>query len=336
MTPVPFTRFRPSASRCPSGRGPTPPWRFGLAAYGVSGLGVDYKNGPIDQPSYYNFGGGNTAPLASGEYTDLAIMKFSPAIAYQPLPNLSIGLGVHVDYASLDLREGSSNGFSAGLQPGIIYKPIDNLHLGLTYISPQKVTFDNVADFDGNGYLDDLDLEAPQQASFGAAYTVPSINLLVEADVRWLNWSNADGYSDFDWDDQWVFAIGGQIEPVQNLFLRAGYNYGKNPVNEHNDWDGSFNPATGQPNSVQNIQGKVLPNYYYETFRVIGFPAIVEHHLTLGAGYRFTDNFELNLAWVHGFETSIKETGTDLFGRPISIESTLSEDSLDFGFTWRF
>ena len=62
----------------------------------------------------------------------------------------------------------------------------------------------------------------------------------------------------------------------------------------------------------------------------------MEHHLTLGFGYRFTDDFEVNLAWVHGFENTIKETGHGLFGRPVSIESTLSEHSYDFGFTWRF
>jgi len=320
----------------PIGEGTTTKWRFGLAAYGVSGLGVDYKQGPLDQPNYYNFGGGNTAPLVAGEYTDLAIMKFSPALAFQALPNLSVGLGVHIDYASLDLREGKSSGFTLGLQPGIIYRPIDNLYLGLTYITPQSVTHDDVADFDGDGWLDDLDLEAPQQASFGAAYLFDTLNLLLEADVRWLNWSDADGYSDFDWDDQWVFAIGGQIEPLTDFFLRAGYNYGKNPVNEHSGWNGAMNPATGQPFSTQSVQGKVLPTYYCETFRVIGFPAIVEHHLTLGAGYRFTENFEVNLAWVHGFKNEIEESGTDLFGRPVTVKSTLSEDSIDFGLTWRF
>ena len=29
-----------------------PLWRFGLAAYGVSGLGVDYRNSSIDQPRF--------------------------------------------------------------------------------------------------------------------------------------------------------------------------------------------------------------------------------------------------------------------------------------------
>ncbi len=52
-----------------------PLWRFGLAAYGVSGLGVDYRNTDLDQPQFANFGG---FPLVAGEYTQLSIMKFAP------------------------------------------------------------------------------------------------------------------------------------------------------------------------------------------------------------------------------------------------------------------
>ena len=67
-------------------------WRFGLAAYGVTGLGVDYRDTPIDQATYPS-----GAPVASGEYTELQIMKFAPSLSFQLLPNLSLGLAFHVD-----------------------------------------------------------------------------------------------------------------------------------------------------------------------------------------------------------------------------------------------
>ncbi|RLB13673.1 MAG: hypothetical protein DRG82_15240 [Deltaproteobacteria bacterium] len=57
---------------------------------------------------------------------------------------------------------------------------------------------------------------------------------MAEINVRWYNWADAKGYEDFDWDNQWVFALGVQYRPVGKLALRAGFNYGKNPVNEHN------------------------------------------------------------------------------------------------------
>ena len=306
-----------------------PFWRFGLAAYGVTGLGVDYRGTSLDQPRYYNFGPFGQFPLIAGEYTQLSIMKFAPAIAVQPNERLSFGLAAHIDYSTLDLRDGSSPGYGIGAQLGMIYKVNDSLSLGLNYITPQNVDYDNVFDFDGDGISDRLKLESPQQIGLGVAYKFFNYKMLLEADVKWINWANANGYEDFDWDNQWVFAVGGQYEPIQKLFLRMGYNYGANPVNEHNGWDGT-------PTSQITVQGKNLPRYYYETFRVIGFPAVVEHHITAGIGYEFSPKFALNLGLMHAFSKTLKEQGTDLTGQPVGIESTLSENSLDLGLTWRF
>ena len=320
----------------PMSKDPSTPWRFGLAAYGVSGLGVDYRGTAIDDPDFYDFGGGMAAPLVAGEYTQLSIMKFAPAVGYRFNDQWSLGLALHVDYGMLDLRSGTSSGFGFGLQPGIIYKPLHNLSLGLTYISPQEVDHKNVTDFDGDGQLDDLTLEAPQQLALGVGYEFLGGTMLVEGNVRWINWSDAEGYNDFDWDDQWVFSIGAQYAATPKLTFRAGYNFGENPVKEHDGFDGSFNPMTGMPNSVNTVQGKTIPSYYYETFRIIGFPAVVEHHVTFGASYSITDSIILSLGYVHAFEKTISQQGTNIFGQPVTMESSLSEDSIEFGFTFRF
>jgi long-chain fatty acid transport protein len=322
--PIPAIGFSVPISSAPQN------WRFGLAAYGVSGLGVDYRDTSIDNSTYYPSPPfpAPGAPLVSGDYTQLQIMKFAPSLAFQPKPDLSIGLAVHIDYGNLDLKNGGSSGFALGLQPGIIFKPTDNLSLGLTYTSAQKINHKNVTDFDQDGTDDDLKLEAPQQLGLGVAYDFFNTGLLLAADVKWLNWSDADGYQEFDWDDQWVLAIGAQYKATEKLVLRAGYNYGENPVKEHNNFSGT---------TTTTVQGKTLPStYYYETFRIIGFPAIVEHHFTAGIGYKFTDAFSLDLGFMYAVEESISESGTDPFGTPVTLESTLSETSLDFGLTYRF
>jgi long-chain fatty acid transport protein len=304
----------------PVTQGLNPPlWRFGMAAYGVSGLGVDYRDTDIDQP-IPAFGGN---PLASGTFTQLQSMRFAPSLSYQPFARLSFGLAGVLEYANLDLGEGSDWSYGVGVQAGVTYKATNWLTLGLNYISPRDTEYQNVADFDGDGDLDNLRLDAPQELGFGAAVTFGSF--LVEADTKWINWSDADGYEDFDWNDQYVFAIGGQWQALPKLFLRAGYNYAENPLEDNS----GFSPA------LTSVQGKKLPGYYFETFRTIGFPAIVEHHVTLGLTYEFTPNFALNLGYVHGFEETFKEKGTDFAG-PTTIESKLSEDSIDFGLTWRF
>jgi hypothetical protein len=62
----------------------------------------------------------------------------------------------------------------------------------------------------------------------------------------------------------------------------------------------------------------------------------VEHHLTLGLPYQFTQKFGAILAYMHAFENEIVESGTDLFGRPTTMTSDLRENGLDFSLNWRF
>ena len=195
--------------------------------------------------------------------------------------------------------------------------------MALSYTTPQKVTHENVFDFNGDGNFDNLDLEAPQTLAFGVS-AEPNDSLLVEFDTKWINWSDADGYKDFDWEDQWVFAVGAQYKVTQAFALRIGYNYGKNPVKEH---DG-FNPM-----GTTNVQGTDVPTMNYEFFRIVGFPAIIEHHLTMGAGYKFTSNMAVNVSYMHGFEETITETSAGDFA---TLESTLKEDSVSLGFTVLF
>ena len=301
-------------------------WRFGLSAYGVSGLGVDYRDTKIDQPNYFGPG----APLAAGTYTNLQLMKFAPTIAYQVLPNLSVGTSFQINYSTLDLGDGSVAAYSYGVKLGAIYKPLDQLSLGLVYTSPQKATYNHVYDFSGNGRRQNLTLEQPQEVGLGVAYEFLKPRMLLETNVKWINWSDADGYDDFDWNDQWVFAVGGQWEAIDHVFFRLGYNYAKNTVDDHDNWNGTFGA------DFVSVQGKSLPRYYYESFRVMGFPAIVEHHLAAGFGYEMGENLVLNLSYMHAFENELSESGTALDGSNAKIKSKLYEDSLSFAFTWRF
>ena len=146
--------------------------------------------------------------------------------------------------------------------------------------------------------------------------------------VKWINWGDADGYKDFDWDNQWVFAIGCQYQLIPKLFLRADYNYAKTPV-EDND---GFNDM-----AQRNVRDKMIPNeYYYESFSLIGFPVLAEHHITAGIGYEFTQRLSANLGYMHPFKNDLSETGIDLLGNPVKIESELTENAIDLGLTWRF
>jgi long-chain fatty acid transport protein len=108
------------------------------------------------------------------------------------------------------------------------------------------------------------------------------------------------------------------------LTLRLGYNHDKNPVKENNGWD---------PSSTYTVQGIDGNRANYETQRIIGFPAVVEHHITAGVGYRLTDAFGLNLSFMYAPENTINETS---LGNAITLESKLSEWSTTAGLTWYF
>lgn len=298
-----------------------PYWRMGLAAYGVSGLGVDYRDTDVDQRDAF----GNRH--ASGTYTDLQRLKAAPSLAFQPVRNLSLGLALHLHRATLDLGNGPKDGSTLGLQPGVIYRPTDEFALGFTYISPQEIKHRNVSDFDGDGQMDPLTLEAPQMYGFGVAWEPIALPLLLETDVKWYNWSDAKGYKDFDWEDQWVYNIGLRYNLTSRFTLRAGYNYAESPVKTHDNFNGA---------NLVTVQGKPMPTYYYETFRIVGFPGIAEQHVTFGLGYKFTEKLSLDVSYMHAFENSISESGTDIYGNPAKLESTLSESSLGLGLSWAF
>jgi len=176
-------------------------------------------------------------------------------------------------------------------------------------------------------------LNMPQQVSFGVslAHVFESgLGILVAADVRWLEWSRTwksldgrltDGESvelneltgdasgslaldvPLDWNDQLVFAGGIAVSPLDWLVVRAGYNYGKNPVPSN----------TVQPTT----------------------PAILEHHAMIGVGVHVR-RFEFSLAWEHAFENTVK-VGQSVSNVDVSqSEISASLDVIALGVSIRF
>ncbi len=282
---------------------------FGIAAYGVSGMGVDYRN---------------KDPMATN--TKVSVMKFVPAVSYKA-GAFSYGLGMDIDYQAADFGEGLSHNYAVGARLGAGYE-YGAWNLGLTYVTPQTVdhkriyNFDEVPPWNSTTY-DNLKLANPAQYGAGVAYKGLD-KWLFTADVKYIDWANAKGYKDFDWQSQTVYAVGVQNKTTDKLTLRAGWNYGKNPVKKHNN----FNAG-----GATTIQGTPMSEFGYEYFRIVGFPGIVENHFTLGAGYEFSPKFTLNLGYMLAPANTISET--DNSGN-ITLKSKLSEQSLDLGLNFKF
>lgn len=111
----------------------------------------------------------------------------------------------------------------------------------------------------------------------------------------------------FGWEDQTVYKVGAQFLYSDDLILRAGWNYGKNPINE--DREIIFNLLA---------------------------PATVEHHITMGVTYMLNSDMELNGSFVHAFSnelsgpTYISDDGSNL-GR-----AKMDQNSIGGSFSMKF
>ena len=312
---------------------------FGIGAFGVSGLGTDYNGKGPQQPfpAFYNM------------RTTLQFLRIIPALSYQINPMISVGAGIDFAYGSLDMNAtlptssglesfggGQSTALGIGGQLGVAFNFGNLVYAGLSYQTPVSMTYRHVFDFQGasqhhfTGSFQDLKLEQPQELAFGVGIA-PTNKWNVGADVRWINWSNADGYKDFGWKDQWVFALGTSYKLTPKLTLRAGFNYARSPIRSNN-----FGSNRSQTTAAY-ISGYPFSQYAIDFFNLYGFPAITEEAVTVGGSYQFTNSFGVSLAYEHDFQHSVTDTGTCFSGSgTCSIGAKNAEDALSVALEWRF
>lgn len=280
----------------------------GLAAIGSAGLGVDYRN---------------KDPLAVT--TNLGLLQLMNAASYKVTDDFSLGGTLSVNYQSLDMGAGESHAWGVGAQVGGLYQ-CDPFSFGVTYRMPQLMHHRRISDMQalaGDPRYYSLKLELPQKVGAGIAYT-PCESLLLETDVKWIDWSHAKGYKDFDWDSQWVFSAGAEVRPVKKVGLRFGYSYGTGILSDNDNW---------APLSPVSVQGKTMPNLQYEYLRVVGFPAVMQHHLCVGMGIDVNENMTLNLGVVHALRGKAEEHSA---GGAAVLKTGVSQTFFDFGVSLKF
>jgi long-chain fatty acid transport protein len=279
----------------------------GLGVVGVSGMGVDY-----DADLYM-----------SKLLTSYMNLRVAPAVSYEILENLSVGVAVNLMYATMEWdamgamgnpKRDSAGAFGYGATIGVTFKPVKPLTLGLAYET--KSTFSDF-EFDlGAIGTEKLEFDQPQVATVGASYQVIE-PLLVAADVEWINWSAVAGENqpkftqttpatnpwNMNWSDQVVVKVGAQYAVTPELKVRAGYNYGKMPLDKD------------------------------RAFENLAFPAVAEHHVTLGAGYT-VGGLTVNLAGVYSPEAKI--SGGNMAQGITTYESKMSQVAVDLGVAYKF
>jgi long-chain fatty acid transport protein len=282
-------------------------FRFGIGAYGVAGMGVDYPA---------NLYGSTT-------YTSYSQMRFAPGLSYKINDMISVGAVINVMYATMEFNVASTMGqlphmgassFGYGATFGVLVKPIDMIQIGLAY---ETKSYFQDFEFNTAGGQDKLEFNQPQTATIGLGIK-PIKDLVIGFDVQWINWSDTNGFNlpayttnassamawNMDWSDQIVYKIGVQYTPHPIVALRAGYNYGKMPLNSD------------------------------RAFENIAFPAVSEHHFTAGLGINFTNKLTLNIGGV--YSPVAKLSGSNMAQGIASYETQMSQFSLDMGLAYIF
>lgn len=286
--------------------------KFGIGAYGVGGMGVDYKS---------NLYGGVT-------YTSYSQMRFAPGLSYKINDMISVGAVVNVMYATMEFNAASGFGqephmgassFGYGATFGVLVKPIDMIQIGLSY---ETRSYFQDFDFNTSSGVDKIDFDQPEIATIGFGVK-PIKDLLIGFDVEWINWSETNGQNqpkytensshatpwNLNWSDQFVYKLGVQYTVNSMLILRAGYNYGKMPLDS----------------------GRAFEN--------IAFPAVSEQHFTAGLGLNLTKNLTLNIGGM--YSPTVKITGSNAGYPPAgqviaNYDTEMSQFSIDMGLAYTF
>lgn len=272
---------------------------FGLGLFGTSGFGVDYRN--ID--GFSNM----TSFLQS--------YRLVPAISYKK-GNIRAGFSTIISYNGMSLGAqlpdssgnptsniqrgaGYSDSFGLTYQVGLGYET-DRFTVGTTYVAPMKVSFERLFDFNTDGTYDDLDLEFPSELGVGFGVNFKPVRIGV--DWKYVDWENAEGFQSFNLKSQNVYAIGAEWELIpQKLTLRAGYNYGKSPIRDTS----SLSPANG----VSEVSTGQFLDSAIAMFTSTALPVSSESTYGIGAGYWFTPQLGLDVAYTYAPEVTVSQTG---------------------------
>jgi long-chain fatty acid transport protein len=328
---------------------------WGIGMYGVAGMGVDYSkantytaaaggaaaaaaatyvytqagvnpgdDASVDAMAQMYAGGAAFGELAKDNFnmkTTLQLMQFALPLAYTT-NGFTFGIAPVLQYGSLDINynildqttleavTGSTRGLAQdlglGYSIGLAYTE-SALTLGAVYKSAINMEYDGVisnaaSDFGLSGFSDKL--EQPAEFGLGASYKMDEHTFAV--DYKKVKWSDANGYKDFGWVDQDVYAFGYQYA-MDNWAIRLGYNHADSAIKENS-------------NTTINV------------FNLLGFPATVEDHYTIGGSYALTKSTSLDLAYIYAEAND--ESYSTMLGTKITTKHT--QDAVSFQLNFAF
>ncbi|HTZ79029.1 MAG TPA: outer membrane protein transport protein [Stellaceae bacterium] len=286
----------------------SPDLKFGLALTSPFGLETKY---PTDWVGRY-----------FGIKSSLETIDVNPNLAYRVNNWLSVGAGVSAQYLNADLTSAiNQTAFSAGdgnlrltgedwgfgYNAGILVEPWDSTAFGLTYRSRVRHDVQGQADFTNisPGLAAAGGATVQTSNAEGTVVTPDSIDLSVTqkltdklrvaGDLQWTNWSvfqtlgfirtsggaagtNIGNPTLEHFRDTWFVSLGTTYNIDDNWTVRSGIAYDQTPVTD-----------------------------FYRTVRL---PDSDRYWLALGAGYKFSEGFSVDVGYSHIFMPNASMNGS--------------------------
>lgn len=292
---------------------------WGIGMWGTAGMGTDYRDA-----GQAAMGGNGTLQMV----TNLQLMQFGVPLTFA-MAGFSIGVAPILQYGALDINyklpdlQGTNGGqpyttgagvaqdLAFGYNIGAAYDfgaiGVDGLTMGAVYKAPIEMEYKQQLSSATQPFVDfgifpgamEDKLEQPAEIGVGVSYSIEGNTIAF--DYKQIQWGSAAGYEDFGWENQNVYAIGYQFA-MDNWAVRLGFNYAEQPIEEQPDGAGAVNPM--DPNTYAYAGGAAL-----NMFNLLGFPATVEQHYTIGGTYGITPTLSLDGAFVYAAQKEV-EYGT--------------------------
>ena len=211
-----------------------------------------------------------------------------------------------------DYLRSSSGGAHTGYSESTIGNTSQIASDLVTYTGMDQATADTIAQLMPSGtiadsmaatnpaHLDDLTMEQPWEVAIGFGYELTD-QVTVTGDYRYIAWGLAEGYKDFGWENQSVYALGFEFRPEKNFRFRGGYNYADSPLKNVSGEMGSL---------LTDVQGTYVFDQAVSMLNMVGFPAIATTHFTLGVGYDWSENLTFDGAFMYSPETETTRSGS--------------------------
>jgi long-chain fatty acid transport protein len=274
----------------------SPEITLGLAAAGSGGMDTKYNTprtsglGVVGYDSEVTYRLLHIKPTATWAPNDWSVYGASVNIGWADFKsNMATS-----DFSQTDGNNKPESIWGFGFTLGGLWDANEQLSFGASLSSPTWFQhFDNYGDL----FLGPLDV--PPHATVGVVYR-PTPQTDVAFDVKYIAWNSiypigkTPGQGGFGWESEPVFMLGAQHRLNDQYTVRAGYNYGPSPVHE----DVVF--ANGL------------------------FPAVTEHHFTVGASYVPSPKWELSASFFYALNNQVTDDGTgdsySQMGKGVSVD----------------